>query len=127
MFAEHEYGFGYGLLLVCRFHGSYSVSLIKAAGGGIHHIAQIGQGCCRETVAGGFPHVQLTTVSNAAGGSQLVYRLATPVGYHRGGYEPVLRQVDCNGGSCCCRGAFNVGTIDDVVKKAGELEQSAAK
>ena len=29
MFAEHEYGFGYGLLLVCRFHGSYSVSLIK--------------------------------------------------------------------------------------------------
>jgi hypothetical protein len=57
MFAEHEYGFGYGLLLVCRFHGSYSVSLIKAAGGGIHHIAQIGQGCCRETVAGGFPHM----------------------------------------------------------------------
>ena len=81
MFAEHEYGFGYGLLLVCRFYGSYSVSMIKAAGGGIHHIAQIGQGCCRETVAGGFPHVQLTTVSNAAGGSQLVYRLATPVGY----------------------------------------------
>ena len=57
MLTEHQYGFRYGLLLVCRFHGSYSVSLIKAAGGGIHHIAQIGQGCCRETVAGGFPHM----------------------------------------------------------------------
>ena len=40
MFAEHEYSFGHGLLLVCRFHGSYSVGLIKAAGGGIHHIAR---------------------------------------------------------------------------------------
>ncbi len=99
MLTEHEYGFGYGLLLVCRFHGSYSVSQIKAAGGGIHHIAQICQGLHRETMAGGFPHVQLTTVSNAAGGSQLVYHLATPVCYHRGGYEPVLRQVDRNSGS----------------------------
>ena len=127
MFAEHEYGFGYGLLLVCRFHGSYSVSLIKAAGGGIHHIAQIGQGCCRETVAGGFPHVQLTTVSNAAGGSQLVYRLATPVGYHRGGYEPVLRQVDCNGGSCCCRGAVRAAERHDLERSIPQFAELGAQ
>ena len=44
MFAEHKYGFGHGLFLVSRFYGSYPVSLIKAAGGSIHHITQIGQG-----------------------------------------------------------------------------------
>ena len=99
MFAEHKYGFGHGLFLVSRFYGSYPVNLIKAAGGSIHHITQIGQGRYRETVTGRFPHVQLTAVSNTTGGNQPVYRLAAPVGYHRGGYEPVLRQVDCNGGS----------------------------
>ena len=106
MFAEHKYGFGHRLFLVSRFYGSYSVSLIKAAGGSIHHIAQIGQRCCRETMAGRSPHVQLTAVSNTTGGSQPVYRLAAPVSYHRSGYEPVLRQADCNGGSCF-RGAVH--------------------
>lgn len=34
--------------------------------------------------------------------------------YHRGGYEPVLRQVDCNGGSCCCRGAVRAAERHDL-------------
>ena len=124
MFAEHKYGFGHGLFLVSRFYGSYPVSLIKAAGGSIHHITQIGQGRYRETVAGRSPHVQLTAVSNTTGGNQPVYRLAAPVGYHRGGYEPVLRQIDCNGGSRFLEPIYN--ELRELVKDtSGALSRTS--
>ena len=50
-----------------------------------------------------------------------------PVGYHRGGYEPVLRQVDCDGGSCCCRGAVRAAERHDLERSIPQFAELGAQ
>ena len=114
MLTEHQYGFRYGLLLVCRFYGSNPMFQIKATGGCIHHIPQICQGLHRETMPGRFPNMQFTTVSDTAGRYQPVCHLATPICYHRSRYEPVMRQVDRNSGSSLHRSIVHTSQSHDL-------------